>query len=242
MIELKDVTIRYPEVLAVDSISMQFAENKIYGLVGPNGAGKTTLLQAIVGLITTYDGDILINGISLKTNRFSGKTQIGYAPEDTDLFPFLSAREYLKFIADIRKIDQAEETIGKLIPLLGLEEVADDIVDRYSHGMRKKLSLAGALLSNPQYLILDEALNGLDPLAMHNMRTILQDRAVSGKTILLSSHVLELVENWCDIIIVLNKGKIAGSFPHAEIASWRETTGKSFSDYFVQLIEESSGS
>ena len=238
MIELKNVTIRYPEVLAVDKISLHFEQGKIYGIVGPNGAGKTTLIQVLVGLITTFDGDILISGKSIINNRFISKMQIGFAPEHTDLFPFLSAREYLNFIADIRHLPNAHGAIDDLIHILGLQDVADDIVDRYSHGMRKKLSLAAALVADPPILILDEALNGLDPLAMKNIRTLLQEKARDGKTILLSSHILELVENWCDIIIVLNRGRVVGSFTQSQITDWRKNTGKTFGDYFVELIEE----
>jgi len=104
--------------------------------------------------------------------------------------------------------------------------------------MCKKLSLAGALIADPQYLILDEALNGLDPMAMHNVRNLLREKADSGKTILLSSHVLELVENWCDVIVILNRGKIIGNFSQDEITNWREKSGKTFSDYFVELIND----
>ena len=236
MIQITDLTIRYPSVLAVDHISCTFDPNLIYGIVGPNGAGKTTLIQALVGLIGEFDGEILFNGKSATHNRHLIKTQLGFAPEDTSLFPYLTAREYLQFLADLKAIDQPENQIEMLTDKLGMDDFADEIVDRYSHGMRKKLSLAGALLGHPAWLILDEALNGLDPVTMHNVRQLLKQRAESGMTILLTSHVLQLVEDWCDVIMVLNKGRIAGQFSRESIASWKAKSGKSFSDYFISLI------
>lgn len=238
MIQINDLTIRYPSVLAVDHISCTFEPNIIYGIVGPNGAGKTTLIQALVGLIGEFDGEILFDGKPATRNRHSIKSQLGFAPEDTSLFPYLTAREYLQFLADLKAVDQPDTQIEILLDKLGMHDFADEIVDRYSHGMRKKLSLAGAMIGNPKWLILDEALNGLDPVTMHNVRQLLKDRATTGMTILLTSHVLQLVEDWCDMVVVLNKGRIAGNFSRESIASWKEKSGKSFSDYFISLIDQ----
>ena len=236
MIILKNITIRYPSVMAINDLTYEFKDGIIYGLVGPNGAGKTSLIRALVGLITEFDGQIIIGNEQSQSNRLAIKNMIGFAPEDANLFPYLSAHEYLRFIADVRKVADGDQKAEKLIDLLGLQEVSDEIVDRYSHGLKKKLSLAGALIADPGYLILDEALNGLDPLAMHNMRKYLRQKANDSTTIILASHVLEVVENWCDVIIFLNKGKIAGSYPQDEIKSWCKQNDKDFSDFFVELI------
>jgi len=236
MITLKNICIRYPSVVAVNNISYEFKEGIIYGLVGPNGAGKTSLIRALVGLITQFDGKITMGDVKDHLSRQEIKSLIGFAPEETNLFPYLSAREYLKFISDVRQVPDGIQKAEQFINLLGLEEVADDIADRYSHGMRKKLSLAGALIADPNYLILDEALNGLDPIAMHHIRKYLRTKADEGNTILLTSHVLEVVENWCDVIVILNKGEIAGTYSQDEIKSWCKNNDKNFSDYFVELI------
>jgi len=236
MIVLKNITIRYPSVLAIDDLTYEFKDGIIYGLVGPNGAGKTSLIRALVGLITEFDGQIIIGNEQSQLNRTAIKSLIGFAPEDANLFPYLTTREYLRFISDVRKVADGDQKADQLINLLGLQEVSDEIVDRYSHGMKKKLSLAGALIADPDYLILDEALNGLDPLAMHSMRKYLRQKATDGTTIILASHVLEVVENWCDMIIILNKGKIAGSYSQDEIKSWCKQNDKYFSDFFVALI------
>jgi len=235
MITLENISIRYPSVVAINNISYEFKEGIIYGLVGPNGAGKTSLIRALVGLITQFDGNITMGDVKDHLSRQEIKNLIGFAPEETNLFPYLSAREYLKFISDVRQVSDGIHKAEQFINLLGLEEVADDIVDRYSHGMRKKLSLAGALIADPNYLILDEALNGLDPIAMHHIRKYLRTKADEGNTILLTSHVLEVVENWCDVIVILNKGEIAGTYSQDEIKSWCKNNNKNFSDFFVEL-------
>ncbi len=236
MIRLENISIRYPSVLAIDNLNYEFKDGLIYGLIGPNGAGKTSIIQALVGLITEFDGRILVGDQDALLNRKAVKSLIGFAPEETNLFPYLSAKEYLNFICDVRQVSQGDKKANDLIDLLGLTEVADDMVDRYSHGMRKKLSLAGALIADPDYIILDEALNGLDPIAMHNTRENLRERADSGKTIILASHVLEVVENWSDVIVILNHGKIAGTYSQEEIKTWCQKNNKNFSDFFVQLI------
>jgi ABC-2 type transport system ATP-binding protein len=236
MITLENITIRYPSVVAINNISYEFKEGKIYGLVGPNGAGKTSLIRALVGLITQFDGNIRMGDVKDHLSRQKIKSLIGFAPEETNLFPYLTAREYLEFISDVRQVSDGSQKTEQFINLLGLEEVADDIVDRYSHGMRKKLSLAGALIAEPNYLILDEALNGLDPIAMHHIRKYLRKKAEEGITILLTSHVLEVAENWCDVIVILNKGEIAGTYSQDEIKSWCKNNNKNFSDFFVELI------
>jgi ABC-2 type transport system ATP-binding protein len=237
MIILENICIRYPSVVAINNINYEFKDGKIYGLVGPNGAGKTSLIKALVGLITQFDGNIRFGDERDSLSRQEIKSMIGFAPEEANLFPYLCAREYLKFICDIRQVSDAGQKTEQFIELLGLAEVADDIIDRYSHGMRKKLSLAGSLIANPNYIILDEALNGLDPIAMHHIRKYLRTKADEGNTILLTSHVLEVVENWCDEILILHRGETAGSYAQDEIKSWCKKNNKNFSDFFVELVD-----
>jgi len=236
MIELKNLTVRYPSITAVDDFSFRFDAGIIYGLVGPNGAGKSTMIRAMIGQIHQYSGEVLINGQLLNRNRTLAKSLIGYAPEDTNLYPYLTAREYLSFILDIRKQVGQEERIEQTLNLLGLSDVSGEIVMRYSHGMRKKLSLAAALIADPEYIIIDEALNGLDPLTLFNVKSYLTNVSRNGKTVLLSSHILELVERWCDIILVMHCGKIRGRFTRADIETKTAQTGKSFNELFIEMI------
>lgn len=238
MIKISNLIIRYPEVTAVDNISFQLNNGLIYGLVGPNGAGKSSLIRSMVGLISEYDGDIFYDDLPLHKNRTTIKKSFGYAPEDPDLYPYLTGREYLQMISEIRQ-NEVKGQIDDLVLDFGLEKVIDDLINRYSHGMHQKVSLAAALISRPQNIILDEALNGFDPVSLFNAKKILKNLAGAGHTILLSSHVLELVENWCEKIIILNEGKLLAEYSLEEVEKIKRESGKSFSDHFISLVQQS---
>jgi len=237
MIKVSNLTIRYPQVVAVDDVSIYLKEGIIYGLIGPNGAGKSSLIKALVGLISEYDGDIYFDNFSRAGDRHSIKSQFGYAPEDPDLYPYLTGKEYLQMIADIRQVD-AEEQINKFGSDFGFVDVFEDLINRYSHGMRQKISFAASLIGEPKNLILDEALNGFDPVSQYNAKNLLLNLAKNGHTILLSSHILELVENWCQEIIILNAGKVIVEYTSEQIKDIKSKTGKAFSEHFISLIQD----
>jgi ABC-2 type transport system ATP-binding protein len=236
MINVSNLSIRYPEVVAVNDISVKLKEGVMYGLVGPNGAGKSSLIRALVGLLVEYDGEIYFDEFLRSKDPHHIKSLFGYAPEDPDLYPYLTGKEYLHMIADIRQLD-ANSQISELSSDFGLNEVLDDLINRYSHGMCQKISFAAALIGKPKNLILDEALNGFDPIAQHNAKKILLELAQNGHTILLSSHILELVENWCQEIIILNEGKILAQYTQKEVEEIKKSTGKDFNEHFVSLIQ-----
>jgi len=236
MIIIENLIIRYPEVVAVEDVTIHLQEGKIYGLVGPNGAGKSSLIKAMVGLISEYEGEIRFDGFSQRAHRHHIKSLFGYAPEDPDLYPYLTGKEYLQMIADIRRVD-AESQIKLIQSDFHLNDVYDDLINRYSHGMRQKISFAAALIGEPKNLILDEALNGFDPISQFNAKNILFDLAKRGHTILLSSHILELIENWCQEIIILNEGKIVADYTSEQIDEIKSKTGKAFSEHFVSLVQ-----
>ena len=241
MIELKEVSVQFPRVLAVDKISCVFKNGLIHGLIGPNGAGKSTLLKAMVGLISSYSGQVFYDSRLLSENRQAIKKQFGYAPEDIELIPYLSGLEYLQLVADIRKLDRDAAGLPHLLHLLGLEEVQQQMVDGYSHGMRQKLSLAAALVGFPAVLILDEALNGLDTLALINVKKLLRELADQGHTIILSSHILELVEQWCDEIYIMLNGRLAEQLHQQQLTDIRSKHEHGLSDYFQNLANRTSG-
>ena len=237
MLKIVNLTVRYPDVIAVDNVSLQLKNGILYGLVGPNGAGKSSLIKVLVGLISTYEGTIYYDDLILSENRHTAKHLFGYAPEDPNLYPYLTGREYLHMLAEIRNSDDSQH-ISTLINDFVLEDVVDELINRYSHGMRQKLSFAASLIGKPHYLILDEALNGFDPISLFNAKRILKEFAEKGHLILLSSHVLELVENWCQEIIILNKGKLLAEYSQKKIEEIKKQTGKEFSDHFVNLVRE----
>jgi len=236
MIQISNLTIRYPEVVAIENLSIKLDEGIIYGLVGPNGAGKSSLIRALVGLLAEYEGEIQFDELLRSKERHNIKSLFGYAPEDPDLYEYLTGNEYLHMVGDIRQID-ASSQISNLRSDFGLDDVFDDLINRYSHGMRQKISFAAALIGEPKNLILDEALNGFDPISQHNAKNILLRLAKNGHTILLSSHILELVENWCQEIIILDKGKILAEYTQKQIEDIKLKTGKAFSDHFVSLVQ-----
>ena len=165
MLKITNLTIRYPEVIAIDDVSLELKDGILYGLVGPNGAGKSSLIKALAGLIGEYEGNIYYDQHEFKKERQKVKTMFGYAPEDPDLFPYLTGREYLTMIGEIRRWD-ASEQLKRFVVDFGLEDTIDELVYRYSHGMRQKISFVAALIGEPQHLILDEALNGFDPISL----------------------------------------------------------------------------
>ena len=220
MIKIKKITVLYDETTALDRVSLELPPGKIYGIIGPNGAGKSTLIKACAGLIDTNSGTILFEGKEIRKQRSWQKEHCAYAPEDVELLPYLKGKEFLQLIGKIRKSSHLEEEIQLYSTMLGLTEKADELLVDFSHGMRQKIAAAAALIGNPQYLLFDETLNGLDTLALNNLQQHIRQLANEGKTILLSSHVLPLVQNWCDEIIVLKKGKVAGILRDSEIQNW----------------------
>jgi ABC-2 type transport system ATP-binding protein len=236
MINVSNLTIRYPEVIAINNVSIELKEGIIYGLVGPNGAGKSSLIRSLVGLLVEYEGEITFDQVLRTHDPHHIKSLFGYAPEDPDLYPYLTGNEYLHMIADIRQVN-ASSQIADLRVDFGLNDVFDDLINRYSHGMRQKISFAAALIGEPKNLILDEALNGFDPISQHNAKKILLKLAQNDHTILLSSHILELVENWCQEIIILNEGKILAEYSQQQIEEIKKNTGKDFNEHFVSLIQ-----
>jgi ABC-2 type transport system ATP-binding protein len=172
-----------------------------------------------------------------KTNRHIAKSLFGYAPESPELYPYLTGGEYLQMLADLRDVDLAKQ-LDNLVDDFDLEDVVDDLIIRYSHGMRQKISFAAALIGEPKNLILDEALNGFDPVSLFNAKNYLQELATRGHTILISSHVLELLEGWCEEFIILNEGQLLATYTADEIKDIKEKTQKTLNEHFVSLIRK----
>lgn len=238
MIRLKNIEVRYGKTIAVDNLSFTFEGGRIYGIIGPNGAGKSSLIKAMVGIITDHTGNVYFEDKEYRKKSRKIKFDLGYAPETTELFDYLTAREYLQMISEIKHLPAGRNGIEDLLAKLTLEDQADQIIVGYSHGMRKKTALAAALLGPPRYIILDEALNGLDPVAMYNVRQLLRSFASRRSTILLSSHILELVENWCDHILIMKNGRLLAAYSQDQIRSICAESGSDFSEHFIRLVED----
>jgi ABC-2 type transport system ATP-binding protein len=238
MLEVRGLTKRYAGTLAVDHVSFQISPGEILGYVGPNGAGKSTTVKMIIGLLDPSEGMVLFNGRSIREDLAGFQSQIGYVPEEPYLYPYLSGYEYLELTGRLRGMQAAaiQSRIDEFLRLFGLWDDRHTPVSSYSKGMRQKILLSSALLGNPQLLIFDEPLSGLDVTAMLVVRELMQGLAAQGRIVLYSSHVLEVVEKICSRVLILNKGRVAA---HDSIQHLRETTQQSsLQAIFSELTRE----
>ena len=206
MIELKNVTKRYGNFTAIEDMSFKIKKGEIVGFLGQNGAGKTTTMKMITGLIDATEGEILINDekLSIKSRKL-----IGYMPENTPLYQELTVKEFLNYIAELKKVEKnnRKQEIEKLIKDLGLEDVKNKLIRNISRGYKQRVSLAGALVGNPDILILDEPTVGLDPKQVIEIRNLIKSLR-KKHTVLLSSHILSEVNQMCQKVIIIDNGKI----------------------------------
>jgi len=238
MLEVDQLFVQYEDKLAVNNVSLNIKPGRITGLIGPNGAGKSSLIKSCVGIINEYAGKIKFNGTDIRNDRLRIKQLCGYAPEDTELLPYLKGNEFLELIGSIRKSSDLAAEIDFLISLMGLEDKQNELIINYSHGMRQKISIASSIIGQPEYLFIDEALNGLDPLSLFRLKNHFIELSEAGKTIIISSHILPLIRSWCDPVLIMNKGSIIKSLSVSEIDELEKQNKKDFESIFVKLIEE----
>ena len=223
---------------AVAGIDLEIAAGSLAGLVGPNGAGKTTSLSMMTGLLRPDAGKVLINGVDVWADPPAAKAIIGVVPADVRLFERLSGAELLEYAGRLRSMPAAEarERAAQLLDVLDLAEDAKRLVADYSTGMRKKAALGCALIHNPSVLFLDEPLEGVDPVSADVIRRLLTRYAHSGSTVLFSSHVMELVEQVCDHVAIINEGRIVATGTTAEVRG-----GKTLQQAFIDLVGSRAG-
>ena len=211
MIKISNVSKSYVKnKKSIDSLDLEVKNGEIFGFLGPNGAGKTTTIRMITGILNPDEGDILIDGNSIKTNPIEAKKAIGFVPDSPDMFLRLKGIEYLNFMADVYDVP-VETRKQKIEELTKKFEIYDDLnsqIQSYSHGMRQKIVICGALLSEPKNWILDEPMTGLDPKSSYDLKEMMKEHAKSGKTVFFSTHVLEVAEKICDRVGIINKGKL----------------------------------
>lgn len=219
MLIIKNLTKTYDNFKAVDSLSLEINAGEIYGFIGHNGAGKTTTLKACVGILGFDEGEIFINGISVKDSPIEAKKHIAYIPDNPDLYDFMSGIAYLNFIADIFSIPAKirEERIHKYSDLFELTSSLAQPISTYSHGMKQKLAVISALIHEPKLILMDEPFVGLDPIASHNLKEIMKELCKNGSAIFFSTHVLEVAEKLCDKVAIIRKGKLIKSGTMEEV-------------------------
>ena len=211
MINIKNISKTYDKHKkpAVDNLNLTVNDGEIIGFIGPNGAGKTTTLKMLTGILKADKGDIYINEFDIKKDALKAKGQIGYIADSPDMFLRLKGIEFINLISDIYKvpIDERNERIKTLARRFDLEEVLDNPMQSYSHGMRQKMMATVALVHNPSVWILDEPLTGLDPKSAYELKKMMREHADKGNSVLFSTHVLEVAEKLCDKVIIINHGK-----------------------------------
>lgn len=209
LIRVNNVTKKYGNFIAVEDINFQIEEGEIIGLLGPNGAGKSTTMNMITGYIEPSEGEIIIGGHDILKNPNKAKEQIGYMPESVPLYQDLTVKEFVGYMADLKKVSKTEkkEKVQEALEKTNLVEVSNKLIKNISRGYKQRVSLAGALVTNPKILILDEPTVGLDPKQITEIRELI--KSLEGKhTIILSSHILSEVSQICKKVIIINKGKI----------------------------------
>jgi len=209
VIEVKNVTKKYGNTVAVDNISFTINEGEIIGLLGPNGAGKSTTMNMITGFIEQTEGEIIVDGHDMLKKPKKAKKEIGYMPEGVPLYTDLTVKEFVTYMAEIKQVDKKtrKEEVEKILEQTGLKEVEKKLVKNLSRGYKQRVSMAGALVGGPKILILDEPTVGLDPKQITEIRSLIKELGKTH-TVILSSHILSEVSQICNKVIIINKGKI----------------------------------
>ena len=236
MLNIKNLTKTYGEKKAVDDLTLHIAPGEIYGFIGHNGAGKTTTLKSVVGILQFDEGEITINGISIKDDPLACKKIIAYIPDNPDLYEYMTGIKYLNFIADIFGVsaDDRRERIHKYADMFGLTADLAQPISAYSHGMKQKLAIIAAWIHDPKLVIMDEPFVGLDPKAAHLLKGMMRELCAAGGAIFFSTHVLEVAEKLCDKVAIIKGGRLIRSGTMEEVKG-----DDSLEDVFLELEEAS---
>lgn len=213
MLEIKGLTKKYKNAdkNAIEDINLTIENGDIYGFIGPNGAGKSTTIKCLVGIHSFEKGSIMLDGLSIKDNPIEFKHQISYVPDNPDLYEFLTGMEYINFVSNVYDEDVSKENIINLAKKFNLENNLLEPIRTYSHGMKQKIALIGALIHKPKLIVLDEPFVGLDPKAAFDLKEIIKELCQNGMMVFFSSHVLEVVEKFCNKIAIIKNGQIVSS-------------------------------
>ena len=232
MIEIKNVTKKYGNNIAVNDVSFKVGDGEIFAFIGHNGAGKTTLIKCITGIQEFDSGDILINGKSIKKNSLECKKEMAFVPDNPELYEQMKAIDYINFICDMYEVndEDRQKSIKKYAELFEIEDKLNDTLESYSHGMKQKIALISALVHNPKVLIMDEPFVGLDPKAVFDVKKIMKDLTKEGTTIFFSTHILEVAEKLCSRVAIIKKGELVS------VGTMKEVKGdKSLEKVFLEL-------
>lgn len=237
MLTIKNLTKSYGKSNknAVDDLSLELKSGEIFGFLGPNGAGKSTTIKTVCGILNYEQGEIYIDGVNLKTAPIEAKLKIGYVPDNHEVYDKLSGMEYINFMADVYgvSLEDRKERADKYIDMFNLRDAINDQIKTYSHGMKQKIVVIGALIHDPKLWILDEPMMGLDPQSSYELKEAMKEHVRKGNTVFFSSHVLEIVEKLCDRVGIIDDGKLVAV---GKIDDLKAQTGDdSLEHYFLKL-------
>ena len=236
-IDVSHLTKAYGSTVALNDVTLAVSTGEVRGLLGPNGSGKSSLMKTIMGLTKPSYGSIQVLGHDVRTNPMEIKKIVGYVPESPRLYEFLTATEYLDFIADVRGIpyEQKKERIARFVDALDLEGKQGDMISSYSQGMKQKVAIIGALLHRPRVLLMDEPLNGLDPKSARLVKELIHGLAKEGVSVMFSTHILEIAEAICDKLTILQGGKILAEGTSKDLRENAGLPGSGLEDVFLKL-------
>ncbi len=239
MIDLKHVTKRYGQFVAVQDLDLHVPDGQIFAFLGPNGAGKTTTIKMLCGLLFPTEGTVAVGGYDLREQGDEARKLISYVPDQPFLYEKLTGREFLQFTCDLYDIapERAREQMARVIELFHLDTFVDDLTERYSHGMRQRTVFAAALVHEPKLLIADEPTVGLDPKSIRELKVLLRDLARTGVTIFLSTHTLDIAQELADRIGIIDHGRLLFQGNLDELKKQAERDG-SLEDLFMKITEE----
>ena len=232
MIEIKKVSKKYGNKVALNNVSFKVEDGEIFAFIGHNGAGKTTLIKAITGIHEFDEGEIFINGKSIVDNPIECKKEMAYMPDNPELYENMKAIDFINFICDMYEIDQEtrEKNIKKYAELFEIDNNLNDLISSFSHGMKQKVVLIASLAHNPKILIMDEPFVGLDPKAVFDVKKVMNEMVKEGKTVFFSTHILDVAEKLCSKVAIIKNGEII------KTGSMKEIKGdKSLEKVFLEL-------
>ncbi len=237
MIRLSGVGKSFGDYRAVKDLNIEVGKGEIFGFLGPNGAGKTTTVKMMAGLLKPASGQILINGYDIVKEPIMAKSITGYIPDKTFLYEKLSGMEFLLFVASLYKMsnEQAAEKIDELTPIFSIKQVLNELIESYSAGMRQRLVFVSALLHDPEILLIDEPIIGLDPRGVRMVKELLRELALKGKTIFMATHSLSLAEELCHTIGIVHHGNLITTGTKEELLS----SNRGLEEFFLQITSES---
>ncbi len=234
MLKIENLTKRYDEKKAVDGLSLHIRSGEIYGFIGHNGAGKTTTLKACCGILAFEEGEVFVDGVSVRKEPMKCKEKIAYIPDNPDLYAFMKGIQYLHFVADVFQVSSEvrQARIRKYAELFEITDALGQPISTYSHGMKQKLAVISALVHDPKLVIMDEPFVGLDPKAAHTLKGIMREICEMGGAIFFSTHVLEVAEKLCDKVAIIKGGKLIKAGTMDEVKG-----DTSLENVFLELVE-----